>query len=206
MRRTTLLLTVCASLAGSAALAQAPAAPPAELGAMAMGMDPAGMLLARTGDLQLTDAQVVRLAAIARRSADRRRAMRASFDSIRPPMNAGRPDSAARAAFRARADAMRARFEQARDAAHADLRDAIAVLTADQQARAWEMMAARRRGPMGPRRGEFGGAMMRRFDGPQGPGAPGGAMLRRAPGEPPRGDRAPGAPRRPPTDDSTITP
>lgn len=174
MRRTPLLLSLCASLAGSAALAQAPAAPPGEPGPMAMGIDPAGMLLARTGELQLTDAQVVRLAAISRRAADRRRAMRASFDSIRPPMT-GRPDSAARAAFRARADAMRARMQQGRDAQHTDLRDAIAVLTADQQARAWEMMAARRRGPMGPRRGGFGGGMMRRSGGPEGPRPPGGA-------------------------------
>ena len=163
MRRTTLLLSLSlgASLAGGAALAQAPGAPggpgaPAAPGIMAapmgMGMDPAAMLLAHTGDLQLTDAQVVRLAAISRRSADRRRAFRASFDSIRPPMSAGgRPDSAARAAMRARFEGMRTRMEQARDAQHTDLRDAIAVLTADQQAHAWEMMAARGRGAMGAR-------------------------------------------------------
>lgn len=175
MRRTSLLLTLCASLAGSAALAQVPAAPPVEPGPMAMGMDPAGMLLARTGELQLTDAQVVRLAAISRRTADRRRAMRASFDSIRPPVTAGRPDSAARAAMRARFEGMRTRMQQARDAQHTDLRDAIAVLTADQQARAWEMMAAHRRGPMGPGRRGFGGGMRPRFGAPEGPGAPGGA-------------------------------
>jgi len=166
MRRSTLLLALCASLAGGAAMAQAPGArgvpggPPMpgapmagpQMGGAPMIGDPAAMLLARTGDLQLTDAQVVRLAAIARRSADRRRALRASVDSIRPPMMAGgRPDSSARAAFRARAGSMRARMEQMRDAQHNDLRDAIAVLTADQQAHAWEMMAGRGRGPRGLR-------------------------------------------------------
>lgn len=169
MRRIHVLLTLCATLAGGAARAQAPAAPGAPrdgAGPMgAMGADPAAMLLARTGELQLTDAQVVRLAAIARRSADRRRAFRASVDSVRPPMmNGGRPDSAARAAFRARAESMRARMQQARDARHADLRDAIGVLTADQQARAWEMMAARRQAAgMRMRRNGPRGGMMRGF-------------------------------------------
>ena len=205
MRRTTLLVTLCASLGGAGgSMAQAPGAPGASGAAMAgaaMGPDPAAMLLARTGDLQLTDAQVVRLAAISRRSADRRRTLRASFDSIRPPMTAGaRPDSATREALRARFAGMRTRMEQMRAAQHTDLRDAIAVLTADQQARAWEMVAARREG-MRMRRGEFGRGMMRRFGpgGPDGPGARGGVMMRRR--EP--GDGAPGAPRRPPSDDWT---
>ena len=213
MRRSSLLLALCASLCAGAAMAQAPGAPGAPAAPlMARPMDPAAMLLARTGELQLSDAQVVRLAAIARRSADRRRAMRASFDSMRPPMMGGaaRPDSAARATFRARADAIRARMEQARNAQHTDLRDAIAVLTADQQARAWEMMAARRRGAMvgRMRRAPFGG-MMRR-GGPDGrfapgaPGAPGAMMRRRGPGSPPSDlDGGPGAPRRPPAGDST---
>ena len=46
--------------------------------------DPAQFLLAHTGELELTDAQVTRLAAIARRSAERRRALRVQMDSMRP--------------------------------------------------------------------------------------------------------------------------
>jgi hypothetical protein len=44
-----------------------------------------------------------------------------------------------------------------RDQAHTDLRDAIAVLTVEQQALGWEMMA-RRGGPGGPMRSFTGGA------------------------------------------------
>ena len=55
------------------------------MGAMAMAggmhqmmmMDAASMFLAHTGELQLTDAQVTRLAAIARRSEARQKAMHA---------------------------------------------------------------------------------------------------------------------------------
>src|SRR4051812_46201099 len=46
------------------------------------GPDVAEQLLARTGELKLSDQQVTRLAAIARRSADRRQAMRRSMDSL----------------------------------------------------------------------------------------------------------------------------
>ena len=108
------------------------------------GRAPVGaeFFLARTGELRLTDAQVVRLAAIARRSADRRRAMRASLDSAAGPMRSGvRADSAARAARARTFDQMRARFERDREQDRADLRDALQVLTAEQQAIAWEMTA-----------------------------------------------------------------
>lgn len=106
--------------------------------------DPARFLLAQTGELNLTDAQVTRLAAIARRSAERRRAVRAQMDSMRPaqPFSGGRPDSAARAQMRQRFDQLRPAMERLRDQAQADRRDAIAVLTPDQQARAWEQIAA----------------------------------------------------------------
>ena len=100
----------------------------------------AEFFLARTGDLRLTDAQVIRLAAIARRTADRRRAMRASMDSLatrRPPRARG--DTVDRATRLREADQMRARFDREREQARADLRDALAVLTPDQQALAWEM-------------------------------------------------------------------
>jgi hypothetical protein len=53
-------------------------------------------------------------------------------------------------------------FTRERDAAHADLGDALAVLTADQQARAWEMVAARRAMPFGR------GGMMRQRSGRDG--------------------------------------
>ena len=51
----------------------------------------ASMLLAHTGEFKLTDAQVTRLAGIARRTSDRHRAMRASMDSLRTSTNATMP-------------------------------------------------------------------------------------------------------------------
>jgi Spy/CpxP family protein refolding chaperone len=136
--------------------------------------DPAQYLLAHTGELNLTDAQVTRLAGIARRSAERRRAFRAQMDSIRPAQGfAGpRPDSAARAQMRQRLEQMRPAMQRLRDQSQTDRRDAIALLTPDQQARAWERIAASgrmQRGGMGrgfrPGRGMPGGRM-----GMQGPG------------------------------------
>jgi hypothetical protein len=109
--------------------------------------DPAQFLLAHTGELELTDAQVTRLAAIARRSAARRRALLVQMDSMRSQrMAEGRPDSAVRARMRQRFEQMRPAMERLRDQSQADRRDAIAVLTPDQQARAWERIAAS--GPM----------------------------------------------------------
>jgi hypothetical protein len=93
--------------------------------------------LARTGELRLTDAQVVRLAAIARRSAERRRAMRASMDSLGARRGA-RGDSAGRAARMREMDQTRARFEREREQARADMRDALAVLTT-----AWRAVPSR---------------------------------------------------------------
>jgi hypothetical protein len=105
----------------------------------------AAFLLAHTGDLELTDAQVVKLAAIARRGAVRMRGIRATMDSARrrfdgPPTPA---DSAARERFRSR---MRTEAIRLRDQFTADQRDAIAVLTPDQQGRAWQMVSRGRRG------------------------------------------------------------
>jgi len=105
--------------------------------------DPAQFLLAQTGELNLTDAQVTRLAAIARRSAERRRSLRVQMDSMRAqPPGAARPDSVERARMRQRFEQMRPAMQRLRDQAQADRRDAIAVLTPDQQARAWERIAA----------------------------------------------------------------
>jgi hypothetical protein len=127
--------------------------PPGALGAPA-----AQMLLAETGALQLTDAQVVRLAAIARRADDRHRALRTRLDSLRPRRVTG--DTSAR---RDRTMPPMDLLDHEREATHTDLGDALAVLTADQQARAWEMVAMRRsasfagRGRMGRDGGRDGG-------------------------------------------------
>ena len=127
---------------------------PGGMGAPGAGAvdDPAQFLLGRTGELGLTDAQVTRLAAIARRSAERRRATRAQIDSLRSqrPPGTARQDSAERARMRQRFEQMQPAMERLRAQAQTDRRDAIAVLTPDQQARAWERIAAsgRMRGGM----------------------------------------------------------
>ena len=98
--------------------------------------DIGSFLLAHTADLKLSDQQVTRLAAIARRSADRRQAAMRSMDSLATRRfrndSAGRGPGGPPPAMRAEAD----RFRQLR---HADLREALAVLTPDQQASAWEI-------------------------------------------------------------------
>ena len=130
MARLTAALVLGGALAMASAAHAQPAGPP-------MGFpsrDVASMLLAHTGELKLSDPQVTRLAAIARRTAERRQSMRASLDSVRPVRDSVRrgPPLAARAFV-----------ERMRDQTHTDLRDALSVLTADQQATAWEMVAAR---------------------------------------------------------------
>jgi hypothetical protein len=143
--------------------ARRPMGPPGGAPMMAPQIDVASMLLSHTGDFKLTDQQVTRLAAIARRTADRRQAMRASMDS----MFASRRGSPGAAPTQGPPPAARAFAERMRDQAHNDLRDAIGVLTVDQQAMGWEMMA--RRGAGGRTRafgggpgGAMNGAMMRR--------------------------------------------
>src|SRR5512143_2978514 len=99
------VLAAAAATAGLGAQTPGPRMGPAGPGRGALD-NPAEFLLAQTGDLKLTDAQVTRLAAIARRSAERRRALRAQMDSMRPERPfAQRPDSAAR-------ERMRQRFQQ----------------------------------------------------------------------------------------------
>ena len=101
----------------------------------------ASHLLAHVGELKLTDQQVTKLAAIARRSDERHRAMRSTMDSMArqtPPPAAGLPQRAP--------DAMRATMERAREMERGEVRDALAVLTVEQQADAWMM-----RGPAGGR-------------------------------------------------------
>src|SRR6185503_5125763 len=140
------IVTAAASLS-----AQNPPVPPMP----PMGGAPAGdrsgqMLLARSAELGLSDAQIVKLAGIARRSEARRSTQRAVMDSGRARFR--QPgDSVARRAFMER---MRTDMTKERDQARVDLKDAITVLTPDQQAKAWEMNAAR-----GMRGGRGGGAM-----------------------------------------------
>ena len=120
--------------------------------------DPAQFLLSHTGELKLTDAQVTRLAGIARRSAEQRRALRAQMDSIRPEgMRGERPDSATRARMRQRFDQLRPQMERLRTQSQTDRRDAIAILTPDQQAQAWERIARMGRGGGGDFRAEPAG-------------------------------------------------
>jgi hypothetical protein len=149
----------------------------------------ASFLLSRTGDLQLTDAQVTRLAAIARREGARRQAMRASMDSMRRTMMRQPRDSAGRPRRPAFSPQTEAAMTRARDQMRTDLRDAITVLTPDQQAQAWQMMSARSatRG-MGRR----GGGMRGRMGGPgMGPRGDRGGMIRQKFGRPGEGARAP---------------
>ena len=157
-------------------MARGPTRRPGGMGHVGGGAidDPAQFLLAHTGELKLTDAQVTRLAAIARRSAERRRSVRAQMDSMRPERTAGpqRPDSAARARMRQRFDEMRPAMQRLRDQSQSDRRDAIAILTPDQQAQAWERIAASGR----MRRGGFARGGMGRGFGPGRNGFRGGRM------------------------------
>lgn len=102
----------------------------------------ASMLLARSGELKLTDSQVTRLAAIARRSWERDEAMRASMDSMMNRMASGQPEDGTSMFTR-----MRTAPALAREQERTEVRDALAVLTIDQQADAWM-----RRGMGGGRR------------------------------------------------------
>lgn len=174
---------------GIIALLMAVAAPLAAQGAgapMGAGQAPAGpippaarFMLAHTGELNLTDAQVVKLAAIERRAEARRSATRASMDSMRTRMMA-QPvptDSAARLARRnTMMSTMQATRTRMQEQQQADLRDAIAVLTPDQQAKAWQIVA---QSPRGNRAARPGRAMR---PGAMGQMAPGGARPRMRPG------------------------
>jgi Spy/CpxP family protein refolding chaperone len=181
MRKLSLALALLVAPALQAQGTAGPAAPPAvgrvgPTGPIGPGGDVASFLLSHTGELELSDQQVTRLAAIARRSADRRQAAMRTMDSAmaRGPQ---RRDSAGRGRFGASSE-LRAEAQRLRDQRHSDLLDALGVLTPDQQATAWELSAMRggawmARGPM-PGFGRGGG--------PPGPGS----RFRRAPA--PRGD------------------
>ena len=121
--------------------ARRPMPGPAFGGGVRPGRDLAEELLSHTGDLKLSDPQVTRLAAIARRSADRRQTMRRSMDSLMASRGTGRADSV-RGRMGPPAE-LRATAERMRDQMHGDLRDALAVLSPDQLATAWEIGASR---------------------------------------------------------------
>jgi len=163
---------------------------------MAGGVPAAKLLLSNTGELGLTDQQVVRLAAIARRSEARRASLRSAMDSARTRFTPG--DTAGRRQFATR---IRAEAERARDQERVDQRDAIAVLNADQQARAWEMVTNRGRAMRGM--GSRGIGRMRGDRGMRGGDARG---MRRQP-MPGMRDRNPGArPMRPRGEQPTPRP
>ena len=172
MRKLSLALALLLAPALQAQGTAAPAAPPAVGRAGPImgppggpGGDAASFLLSHTGELKLSDQQVTRLAAIARRSAERRQATMRTMDSLmaRGPQ---RRDSVGRGRFGPSPE-LRANAERLRDQRHADLRDALGVLTPDQQATAWELSATR--GGAWMARGPMPGGFGRRG----GPGAPG---------------------------------
>jgi hypothetical protein len=98
--------------------------------------DIGSFLLSHTAELKLTDQQVTRLAAIARRAGERREAAMRTMDSL--ATRGMRRDSAGRGPG-GPPPAMRAEAERLRDQRHAELREALGVLTPDQQATAWEI-------------------------------------------------------------------
>src|SRR3954468_12530107 len=120
-----------------APMQRGPAGPPMAMGApMGPAMDIGSFLLSHTGELKLSDQQVTRLAAISRRAADRRDAMRRSMDSLFAARGANRGDSARRGLAGPPPGAA-ANGQQMREQMHADLREALSVLTPDQQATLW---------------------------------------------------------------------
>lgn len=177
MRRRTIgllavaLVTVSAPLAAQGVARGERGAQGARVRAQGQGMAMARMqapargaefLLAHAGELQLTDQQVVRLAQIARRTAERRQAMRermaaaAPVRAMRGPGMRGQAmrgqaaqpaDSATRAArmqqMQARRDSLRTAMQQRRDEVRADLQAALDVLTPEQRARAFELVSRR---------------------------------------------------------------
>ncbi|MEO7458064.1 MAG: Spy/CpxP family protein refolding chaperone [Gemmatimonadaceae bacterium] len=148
-------------VAGSTLSAQQPMRAQAGPGGGGMGpMAGASFLLSHTGELQLTDQQVVRLAGIARREGSRRKAMMDTMMRNGGAMAMRRDTAGPR-----RPDPqMMARMTQARDQMRNDLKEAITVLTPDQQAQAWTMVAGRggkRRMGGGARGGAAAGMMDR---------------------------------------------
>ena len=113
---------------------------------MQMGMmDAASMFLAHTGELQLTDAQVTKLAAIARRAESREKAMRARMDSAMSHMKAEAGHDGAGEGMMMMRMRMFMPTEAERKAQHEDDREAFSIPTPDQLATAWELMSMHHR-------------------------------------------------------------
>jgi hypothetical protein len=106
----------------------------------------AAMLLGQTAVLKLSDQQVTRLAAIARGAEAQESSVRAMMDSVHramAPRAGGAPPQLS--------PAMESRMKAVHEQLHANVRDALAVLTPDQLATAWEL-----RGGMAPSRAPRG--------------------------------------------------
>ncbi|MEX2583047.1 MAG: Spy/CpxP family protein refolding chaperone [Gemmatimonadota bacterium] len=121
--------------------AQTPAGPAA--GAGGPLANPAAFLLANSAPLGLANEQVVQLAELARTAEARREELRSRMSTARPDRDTP-PDPALREQRRAMMDELRAVMQSERAAA-------IAVLDAEQQARAWELVVRAR--PQQPRAG-----------------------------------------------------
>lgn len=156
MRMKSIRSVVLLSMVSAGSLAAQSQAPSAKVAARGRA-SVAQFLLANTGELQLNDQQVTRLAAIARRRESREQMRRATVDSLRARWSTLAGDSAGRVARRVEMTAaMRAAADRARTERHGDLRDALAILTPDQQARAWELRgSAGARNVRGPRVGRM---------------------------------------------------
>jgi hypothetical protein len=173
MSRRSLLLLAALMASAAPVVAQAQQARPearhqmpAARGPLA---NPAQFLLSQTSTLELTDQQVLQLAELARAADARREALRADLQAARPaqPPESNTDRSALRTRLQAAREEYRSTLERERVAA-------IALLTPEQQARAWELLA---------RAGTRGAAAMRpRPDVGRSPGMRG----RMAP---PRGER-----------------
>lgn len=109
-------------------------------------MDAASMLLAHTGELQLTDAQVTKLAAIARRSEAREKAMHTRMDSVKLREHAEVMADGRGGDMRVVRMRVVEMSDADRKAQHEDNREAFAIPTPDQLATAWELMAMHHRG------------------------------------------------------------
>lgn len=112
---------------------------------MGMMMDAASMLLAHTGELQLTDAQVTKLASIARRAEARQKAMHARMDSAMASMrmraeSEREGDGDGGGMMSTMMMRMPMQMEAERKAQHEDDRDAFSVVSTDQIATAYELM------------------------------------------------------------------
>lgn len=146
MRRSFAALAFAGALAlpaTRAAAQAAPAAPPhdhmAMMGGMMAAHNAAQAFLSHTAELKLTDQQVVKLAAIARRVDAMHKSMMAKMDSMHAAM--GRGDSAMRQPMMPPAQ-MQQMHDQMMTQVRTDVKDALAVLTPDQLADAWIMVVS----------------------------------------------------------------